>query len=1177
MGSSDDESQNHHDAEPPHHTRRPMNAFLIFCKRHRSVVRQRYPHLENRSVTKILGEWWANLEPLEKGSYTELAKQYKEAFLKANPDFKWYKLPAPPLRTLMTRPANQKVPKLHCQVSCGPITPGKLADESQLGGLSSLFAAPPIVVQSAALNSTNTSLQNSSLLSHCSPPKPPKKRYLEENYLDTGQKADCVSLWSNGENSKIINGSNNSSCNSHIINNSNKCIVENNCYNVTPFSKLRTHILEEQNRNIQLELKHNGDENNSYNGNNKIIIDTTELKNLEEDMISSNTIKESNEINHVYTDELTEEKNINIVHEKIGADDTRMTDNCILNGSNVTETGNSYLGNDNKCVKVSQTEKLEDLSNDNQGYNNNKNNNNLKRPFISRLISDEFMLTNTINCKDNLLINNNNNNNTIRNKMYEDDKEGLVENDCNNLSDQRNLILKNNLLKTSQQQIIDCVVDRMCYNDSSNCNNSTLVLSSVIPDSLITAHDNNGNNSNNNNNNNNNHNSFSQWKTKFKNVHLELNNNMTEEESTSENNNNNNTNNELTTSGSFCTNLKCSSSTDELNLIKQDKESLNGNDFIKSDLSLNNEINKVINNTSPIDNKSSHCVVSNNHNTYSNKKSYKKNDSYYILNTSSHSLSSKNLKNVDDGDDKNPFLNKLIINGCDNKNEHVLENSVFTENICRNNYNVMVVNIKDLKHKIKEEDDAKDCTGDKLIVKEEINLNNNISFNNYNSTEGIKVEETAIHNDICPDKQYEETNNVYTEILQSCNKNSKCDNELIDTCNEVGSDENLFNKSTENNKIKDVSADLNKNLVTLSSQEEITNSNISDFKNKNNSNLTPCIIDTEADEENKLNAVKLEQNIVLVNDSFTRHIDLNKSKNDISSPSCNNNKKLTRACKGVRYREFMSTSQLGQRRYRQKEKSTIRSSQRNLNIAKQCSVGTYAATSFPTSDIIKKTFNSEKDKNMMDVNSDNKTSMLTKNIELSERSFNLIHEDKTIKNEINSNNESVPVKKRISLNKRKHSYKSNGSKQTRNISGETMVADVHDNNDLSQKKRFKTDDFNLEMMIEQLPPLSLEDFQLKKRARKKRNTHSPITCSVQSDHEETVNGNQMTESDVRLTSSSSSLVGSRKRKALKKNITRLEPGSNKKDTSVVEVNLLEQIGGLATLAEVAANERKLLQ
>lgn len=62
-------------SEPPHHARRPMNAFLIFCKRHRSVVKNKYPNLENRAVTKILGEWWAALEMEEKSCYTELAKQ----------------------------------------------------------------------------------------------------------------------------------------------------------------------------------------------------------------------------------------------------------------------------------------------------------------------------------------------------------------------------------------------------------------------------------------------------------------------------------------------------------------------------------------------------------------------------------------------------------------------------------------------------------------------------------------------------------------------------------------------------------------------------------------------------------------------------------------------------------------------------------------------------------------------------------------------------------------------------------------------------------------------------------------------------------------------------------------------------------------------------------------------
>lgn len=71
--------------------KRPMNAFLIFCKRHRSVVKSKYPHLENRSITKILGEWWAALDADQKQKYTELARQYKEAFMKANPHFKWYK------------------------------------------------------------------------------------------------------------------------------------------------------------------------------------------------------------------------------------------------------------------------------------------------------------------------------------------------------------------------------------------------------------------------------------------------------------------------------------------------------------------------------------------------------------------------------------------------------------------------------------------------------------------------------------------------------------------------------------------------------------------------------------------------------------------------------------------------------------------------------------------------------------------------------------------------------------------------------------------------------------------------------------------------------------------------------------------------------------------------------
>lgn len=55
--------------------RRPMNAFLLFCKRHRSLVRQEHPRLDNRGATKILADWWAVLEPTEKQKYTDMAKE----------------------------------------------------------------------------------------------------------------------------------------------------------------------------------------------------------------------------------------------------------------------------------------------------------------------------------------------------------------------------------------------------------------------------------------------------------------------------------------------------------------------------------------------------------------------------------------------------------------------------------------------------------------------------------------------------------------------------------------------------------------------------------------------------------------------------------------------------------------------------------------------------------------------------------------------------------------------------------------------------------------------------------------------------------------------------------------------------------------------------------------------
>lgn len=66
-----------------------MNAFMIFSKRHRATVHTKHPNQDNRTVSKILGEWWYALTPVQKQKYHELATEVKEAHFKAHPQWKW--------------------------------------------------------------------------------------------------------------------------------------------------------------------------------------------------------------------------------------------------------------------------------------------------------------------------------------------------------------------------------------------------------------------------------------------------------------------------------------------------------------------------------------------------------------------------------------------------------------------------------------------------------------------------------------------------------------------------------------------------------------------------------------------------------------------------------------------------------------------------------------------------------------------------------------------------------------------------------------------------------------------------------------------------------------------------------------------------------------------------------
>uniref|UniRef100_A0A4X2L024 HMG box transcription factor BBX n=1 Tax=Vombatus ursinus TaxID=29139 RepID=A0A4X2L024_VOMUR len=153
-GLEHDVDETEDDESSEQRARRPMNAFLLFCKRHRSLVRQEHPRLDNRGATKILADWWAVLDPKEKQKYTDMAKEYKDAFMKANPGYKWcpatnkpVKSPAPTINTrkkLWAFPSDSgkdlPSPKKAKTEEMPQLNFG-MADPTQMGGLSMLLLA----------------------------------------------------------------------------------------------------------------------------------------------------------------------------------------------------------------------------------------------------------------------------------------------------------------------------------------------------------------------------------------------------------------------------------------------------------------------------------------------------------------------------------------------------------------------------------------------------------------------------------------------------------------------------------------------------------------------------------------------------------------------------------------------------------------------------------------------------------------------------------------------------------------------------------------------------------------------------------------------------------------------------------------------------------------------------
>lgn len=71
------------------HIKRPSNSFILFSRKYRPLVHQRHPNSDNRTVSKILGQWWYNLDQSEKDKYKSEAFQQKEDHFKKHPEWKW--------------------------------------------------------------------------------------------------------------------------------------------------------------------------------------------------------------------------------------------------------------------------------------------------------------------------------------------------------------------------------------------------------------------------------------------------------------------------------------------------------------------------------------------------------------------------------------------------------------------------------------------------------------------------------------------------------------------------------------------------------------------------------------------------------------------------------------------------------------------------------------------------------------------------------------------------------------------------------------------------------------------------------------------------------------------------------------------------------------------------------
>lgn len=150
------------------HIKRPSNSFILFSRKYRPLVHQRHPNSDNRTVSKILGQWWYNLDQSEKNKYKVEAFQQKEDHFKKHPEWKWCS-------------KSQSSPSATTSNTNGSTSSARRDSSGAIFSPPIPLSAPPLTAPSALATSSGAS-PAATTASSCSPENRVQQRFFGPNF-----------------------------------------------------------------------------------------------------------------------------------------------------------------------------------------------------------------------------------------------------------------------------------------------------------------------------------------------------------------------------------------------------------------------------------------------------------------------------------------------------------------------------------------------------------------------------------------------------------------------------------------------------------------------------------------------------------------------------------------------------------------------------------------------------------------------------------------------------------------------------------------------------------------------------------------------------------------------------------------------------------------------------------